>query len=100
MRNDESKLEELVLRPEAMGRSRNQVDRSFLLLGVLSFARVAFANRLAPGTDILANSIDYPNAYENAPVLDPQVDLASTILAASGGMPHVATLRSTPFGSR
>ena len=53
-----------------------------------------------PATELLAYSVDFAHAYKQVAVDATQADFATIVLSNYEGAPHVATLKTQPFGSR
>ena len=60
----------------------------------------AYHKQVGPQCELLGFTLDFSHAYKHVPILAPQRDFATIMLVAPCGVPHTATLRSQPFGSR
>ena len=53
-----------------------------------------------PTADLSAFSVDFAHAYKQVGIAEAQADFATVVLADHAGVPHVASLKTQPFGSR
>ena len=53
----------------------------------------------SPQAQLKAFSVDFPHAYKQVGVAHSQLDFAMVVLCDRHGVPHVATLKTQPFGS-
>ena len=53
-----------------------------------------------PHAEIVAFSMDFSHAYNHIGISADRLDFATVVLADTDGVPHMASLRTQPFGSR
>ena len=63
-------------------------------------AIVARYRDIAPGSETLSYSLDFPHAYKHVPIVSSRREFATIVFLGPDGRPYSSLLRSQPFGSR